>query len=176
MKIIKRIIADFLLHVMPNMKFAKINAFLFRMKGYNIDLSAKIFSTAQILGDIYVNIGKNTFIGHETLIMGGDSKIIIGNNCDISSRVNIISGTHAVDMNNERSAGLGTGKDIIIEDGVWIGFGALVLPGVTIGKKSIIGAGSVVLKDIPPYCIAVGNPCTPIKKWNFENYVFESLI
>lgn len=176
MKILKRIVANFLLHFMPCIKFAKVNAFLFRMKGYDINLSTKIFSTAQILGDIYVGIGKNTFIGHETLIMGGTSKIIIGSNCDISSRVNIISGTHDYDMYNERSAGIGTGKDIIIEDGVWIGFGVMVLPGVTIGKKSIIGAGSVVIKDIPPYCIAVGNPCKPIKKWNFEKCVFENII
>jgi maltose O-acetyltransferase len=176
MKIIKRIFADFILMFMPYMRFPKVNAILFRMKGYNIDSSAKIFSTVQILGNIIVNIDKNTFIGHETLIMGGNSKITIGKNCDISSRVNIVSGTHQIDMNKERSAGCGTGKDIKIEDGVWVGFGVLVLPGVTIGKKSIIGAGSVVTKDIPPYCIAVGNPCKPIKKWNSESYTFEPIV
>ena len=176
MRIIKRIIADFILHFMPSLRFARVNAFLFRMKGYSIDPSARIYSTAQIIGNIIVSIGENTFIGHETLIIGGDSKITIGKNCDISSRVNIVSGTHYIDMNGERSAGFGIGEDIIIEDGVWIGFGVLVLPGVTIGNKSIIGAGSVVLKDIPAYCIAVGNPCRPIKKWNSENMAFENIV
>lgn len=52
---------------------------------------------------------------------------------------------------------------IKIEDGVWIG-GAILLPGVTIGRNSIIGAGSVVMRSIPPDCIAVGNPCRVIRK------------
>lgn len=161
---------------MPSLRFARINAYLFKMKGYDIHQTARIISTVQILGNIKVSIGEHTFIGHETLIIGGDSSIYIGKNCDISSRVNIVSGTHHIDMEGERSAGLGIGKDIFIEDGVWIGFGVLVLPGVTIGEKSIIGAGSIVIKDIPSYCIAVGNPCKPIKKWNLEASTFENII
>lgn len=53
---------------------------------------------------------------------------------------------------------------VIIEDNVWIGDKAIILPNVTIGKGSIIGAGAVVTKDIPPYCIAVGNPAKVIRK------------
>ena len=51
-----------------------------------------------------------------------------------------------------------------IEDGVWIGGGAILLPGVTIGKNSVIGAGSVVTRSIPANCVAVGNPCRVIKQ------------
>ena len=50
-----------------------------------------------------------------------------------------------------------------IEDGVWIGGGTIILPGATIGKNSVIGAGSVVTRSIPANCIAVGNPCRVIK-------------
>ena len=54
-------------------------------------------------------------------------------------------------------------KPITIEDNVWIGGGAILLPGVTIGKNSVIGAGSIVTRSIPENCVAVGNPCRVIK-------------
>ena len=54
-------------------------------------------------------------------------------------------------------------RPVLIENGVWIGGGSTILPGVTIGKNSVIGAGSVVVKDIPANSIAVGNPCRVIK-------------
>ncbi|WP_437126865.1 MULTISPECIES: DapH/DapD/GlmU-related protein [Paenibacillus] len=53
---------------------------------------------------------------------------------------------------------------MVIEDGVWVGSGAIIVPGVTIGKGSVIGAGSVVTKDIPANVIAVGNPCKVLRK------------
>ena len=55
---------------------------------------------------------------------------------------------------------------VMIEDGCWIGGGVIILPGVTIGQKSVIGAGSVVTKDIPANSLAVGNPCRVIRKIN----------
>jgi maltose O-acetyltransferase len=168
-KLFKTYFCLFFLKVLPLFSFPLLNSKLFRLMGYNIDKTVIIFSSARIIGDISVKIGANTFIGHETLIMGGDSTISIGSDCDISSRVNIISGTHKIDMNGTRSAGNGLGKDIIIEDGVWIGFGVIILPGVKIGRKSIIGAGSVVVNDIPPYSIAVGNPCKVVRTWDKNN-------
>ena len=53
---------------------------------------------------------------------------------------------------------------ITIEDNAWIGGGAILLPGVTIGKGSVVGAGSVVTRDVPQYCVAVGNPCRVIRR------------
>ena len=61
-----------------------------------------------------------------------------------------------------------TVRNVVIEDGVWLGQRVCVLSGVTIGAHSIIGANSVVTKNIPPYCIAVGAPARVIKCWNFE--------
>jgi len=55
---------------------------------------------------------------------------------------------------------------ITIEEDVWIGSGVIILPGITVGKCSIIGAGSIVTKDIPPYCVAAGNPARILKKIN----------
>lgn len=57
-----------------------------------------------------------------------------------------------------------------IEDNVWIGGGAIILPGVTIGRDSTIGAGSVVTRSIPAGCVAVGNPCRVIRRLDSVNY------
>ncbi|MFR5466356.1 MAG: hypothetical protein ACLTHR_12100 [Agathobacter rectalis] len=57
---------------------------------------------------------------------------------------------------------------VFIDDGVWIGNDVIILPNVHIGKKSIIGAGSVVTKNIPEFCIAVGNPAKVIKKFDIK--------
>ena len=59
-------------------------------------------------------------------------------------------------------------RGITIEDGAWIGNNVIILPGVTIGRKSIIGAGSVVTRSIPPYCIAAGSPAKVIRRFNHE--------
>jgi acetyltransferase-like isoleucine patch superfamily enzyme len=64
-------------------------------------------------------------------------------------------------------------KPVLIEDNVWLGEFVSVLPGVTIGKGTIVGANSVVSKSLPPYVIAVGTPAKPIKKFNFETNKWE---
>ena len=75
----------------------------------------------------------------------------------------IITEEHAMDA-AQRAAGLEYTHPVTIGDNVWIAAGALVLPGVTIGEGSVIGAGSVVTRDVPPYSLAVGNPCRVIRQ------------
>lgn len=157
-----------ILKVIPLITFPKLNNKLFRGLGFNVSDSARIFSSVQIFGNISVQIGENTFIGHESVITGGLAKIEIGSNCDISDRVSIFCGTHEIDSKGIRVAGNGIGKDIKIGDGVWIGYGSLILPGVTIGNKAIIAAGSVVHKDIEDNTIVGGNPIKIIRKINNE--------
>ena len=95
--------------------------------------------------------------------MGGESFIKIGENCDISSNVSLICGTHEIGNMNRR-AGKGISKDIIICDGVWIGYGSTIMGGVTIGEGSIIAAGSLVNKNVPKNTIYGGIPAKEIKK------------
>ncbi len=162
-----------LFSITPLTRWYRIRARLLRIAGVDCEKSARIVSSCRIV-IMNIHIGKDTFIGHQTLISGNStSRIIIGDNVDIAPRVVILNGTHEIDMIGEHSAGKGAGANVIIEDGVWIGANSTILPGVTIGKKSIIGAGSVVNKNIPPYCIALGNPCKPIKLWNAAIGVFE---
>lgn len=130
--------------------------------GYNIDYSARIYSSTEIMGDINVIIGKNTFIGHQTLITGGKACIRIGDNCDISDRVIITCGSHEINIKGPRIAGNGVGKNITIGNGVWIGIGAIILPGVKIGDNAIIGAGALVNKDVSSYSVVGGVPAKKI--------------
>lgn len=159
---------------MPLSRWFKLRVLLLRFSGLKCSNSARIISSARIVFP-NVSIGDDTFIGHQVLITGnGNYKILIGSNVDLAPRVCILSGSHDIDMIGQHSAGGGSGGEVVIEDGVWIGANSTILPGVIIGKKAIIGAGSVVNKNIPAYCIAVGNPCKPIKFWNDALKVFES--
>lgn len=109
-----------------------------------------------------IEIGERTFIGPYTCI-GGPGNVKIGKDCLIAAHTGIIANNHLfVDpVQKIRDQGL-TRKGITIEDDCWLGYGVKVLDGVTIGQGSVIGAGAVVTKDIPPYSIAVGVPARPI--------------
>lgn len=107
-------------------------------------------------------VGDNFFLNVNGKLMDS-GKITIGNNVFIAPNVCIITEEHAMDV-KQRIQGLEYTHPVTIGDNVWICAGALVLPGVTIGEGSVIGAGSVVTKDIPAHCLAVGNPCKVIRK------------
>ena len=109
-----------------------------------------------------VTVGDNFFMNVNGRLMDS-GKITIGNNVFIAPNVCIITEEHAMDV-KQRLEGLEYTHPVHIGDNVWICTGALVLPGVTIGANSIIGAGSVVTKDIPPNSLAVGNPCKVIRE------------
>lgn len=160
---------------MPLTRWYWMRAKLLRFAGVDCHPTARIVASCRIV-TLNVTVGEDTFIGHQTLILGnGATKIIIGNNVDIAPRVVILSGTHEIDMVGMHSAGQGKGASIWIQDGVWIGANSTITPGVTIGSKAVVGAGSVVVSDIPSFCIAVGNPCKPIKRWSSKENAFEKI-
>ena len=109
-----------------------------------------------------VTIGKGCFI-QQCCTFFGRGGITIGDEVFIGPKVNLITINHDPDPEN-RSATYG--RPIIIEDKVWIGINSTVLPGVRIGYGAIIGAGSVVTKDVPPMTVVAGNPARFIKKIN----------
>lgn len=106
-------------------------------------------------------VGDNFFLNVNCKLMDS-GKITIGSNVFIAPNVCIITEEHAMDV-KQRLQGLEYTHPVTIGDNVWICAGVLVLPGVTIGENSVIGAGSVVTKDVPPNCLAVGNPCRVIR-------------
>ena len=105
----------------------------------------------------------------------------IGNNVLLASKIYISDcshGSYSGDENDSHPDSIPhdrplSSKPVVIEDNVWLGEFVSVLPGVTIGKGTIVGANSVVSKNLPPYIIAVGTPAKPIKKFNFETNKWE---
>lgn len=121
---------------------------------------------------LYVDYGHNLTIGEGTFINFGltaldVAPITIGRNCQIATHVQLLTAWHPVEPGPRRD-GLEAASPITIGDNVWIGSGAIVLPGVSIGNNSVIGAGAVVTKDVPAGVVAVGNPARIIKSLDAE--------
>lgn len=108
-----------------------------------------------------VEIGDHVSINRGAQFFSGFNerhRIVLGNHVYIAPNVGFFAAGHdVIDLSQH------VGGDIIVEDNVWIGAGAIILPGVNIGESCIIGAGSVVTQDVPPNSIAVGNPARVIK-------------
>ena len=107
-----------------------------------------------------ISIADNSFINYNVVIL--DSfKVKIGSNVRIAPNVVISSATHSLDVANRYKT---CGGEVVIEDNVWIGAGAIILPKVKIGEGAIVGAGAVVTKDVPPFTVVAGVPAKEIKK------------
>ncbi len=141
-------------------------------------LLGKVGKNVGIGVPFYCDHGKSIFIGDDVIVglnctFVDNAEIHIGNRVMIAPNVQIYTASHPT-LPQERLIDNWESvsptyfrtfaKPVIIEDNVWIGGGAIILPGVTIGKNAVIGAGSVVNKSIPENCVAAGNPCKVIKK------------
>ena len=109
-----------------------------------------------------IEVGENFFANYNLTILDV-GKVIIGDNAQIAPNVSIYTAGHPVHPDS-RNSGYEYGIAITIGDNVWIGGNTCILPGVTIGNNVVIGAGSVVTKDIPDNVIAAGNPCKIIRE------------
>ena len=115
----------------------------------------------------YVDYGKNICIGrgfyanHNLVILDG-ATVTIGNNVFIGPNCTISTAGHPFEA-RLRGEGLEYAKAVTIGSNVWIGMVVQICPGVTIGDNAVIGAGSVVTKDVPAGWLAYGNPCAPVK-------------
>ncbi|OWZ19334.1 Maltose O-acetyltransferase [Phytophthora megakarya] len=116
--------------------------------GYNINV-----------GDgVYMNVG---------CVLLDVCPITIGNRVLLAPNVQLYTASHPLDA-KKRAAKMEIGKPITIEDDAWIGGNVIIVPGVRIGYGAVIGAGSVVTKDVPPMCVYAGNPAKFIKKIGSE--------
>lgn len=147
---------------LPPTRAYALKAKLWRFAGVDISPDARIVSSVQIWTSGLVSIGADTFIGHETMIVGGGAAVQIGDRCDIAPRVLFVTGTH-LDGNLERAAGPGISLPIEVGDGAWIGAGSTILGGVKIGDGAIVGAGSLVNSNVAAQTVVAGIPCRFIK-------------
>jgi maltose O-acetyltransferase len=126
--------------------------FIFKKCGKNIIVERGAYFGYDVeIGD-YSSIGTNARLD-------AAAGIVIGNHVMMAPDVVIVTANHKHDDITRPMTGQGfERKPVIIEDDVWIGTRAIILPGVRIGRSSIIGAGAVIAKDVPPFSVAVGNP------------------
>jgi len=123
------------------------------------------------VGDVFV--GDRTRIGLSNTIIG---PVIIGNDVRLAQNVVLSGLNHNYDVIDSPIHEQGvTTKPIIIEDESWIGANVVIVPGVIVGKHSIIAAGSVVTKNVPSYSVAAGNPASVLKQYNFETKTWEKI-
>ncbi len=108
-----------------------------------------------------IRFGANVYLNFNCIILDV-APVTIGNNTMFGPAVQIYTAAHPTDP-EERRSGIEFGKPITIGSDIWIGGGSILCPGITIGDRCVIGAGSVVTKSIPPDSIAVGNPCRVIR-------------
>lgn len=117
-----------------------------------------------------IEVGENFYANYNLVILDV-GKVRIGKNVMFAPNVSIYTAGHPVHPDS-RNSGYEYGIDITIGDNVWIGGNVCVLPGVKIGDNVVIGAGSVVTKDLPDNVIAAGNPCRVIRKITKEDRNF----
>jgi maltose O-acetyltransferase len=108
-----------------------------------------------------INIGDGVFFNFNCVVLDV-MQVIIGSRTMFGPNVQIYTATHPINF-RERASGLEYAKPIAIGEDVWIGGSVIICPGVSIGDRSVIGAGSVVTKNIPSDVFAAGNPCQVIR-------------
>ncbi len=122
----------------------------------------------EIRPPFYVDYGTNIRIGARTFVNFGlmaldVADITLGADCQLGPNVQLLTPTHPVDPELRR-AKWEAAKPIVIGDNVWLGGGVIVCPGVTIGENTVVGAGAVVVKDLPANVVAVGNPARVVRE------------
>ena len=117
-----------------------------------------------------IEVGENFFANYNFTVLDV-GKVRIGANAQIAPNVSIYTAGHPIHPDS-RNSGYEYGISITIGDNVWIGGNACIMPGVTIGNNVVIGAGSVVTKDVPDNVIAAGNPCKIIRTITDEDRDF----
>ena len=126
------------------------------------ELLAAIGEDAQIRSPFYcdfgdgIRIGARTFINFNCVMLDG-APISVGDECLLASGAQLLTASHPIDPVARRGA-WEQAQPVTLADGVWLGAGALVCPGVSIGENTVVGAGSVVTRNLPPGVVAYGNP------------------
>ena len=166
-----------------------------KLYDFNDTRPSQVVERNSILKEMFAEIGENCYIepplrsnwacshvhfgdyvyANFNLTLVDDSEIYVGNNVMFGPNVIVATAGHPI-LPELREIGYQFNADVHIGDNVWIGGGAIILPGVSIGNNSVIGAGAVVTKDVPDNVVAVGNPCRVLREINEKDkeYYFKN--
>lgn len=109
-----------------------------------------------------ITIGDNSFLNYDAIVMDC-APVTIGNDVSIGPRAQLLTALHPVDDHELRRRRWETAAPITVGDNAWLGGGVIVCAGVRIGTNTVVGAGSVVTRDLPDGVLAVGNPCRVVR-------------
>ena len=138
------------------------------------ELFGQIGTETRIEPPFFCDYGKNIYLGDHVFInfnctILDCARVEIGSGTLLGPNVQIYTATHPVDV-TARTAGKEFAAPVTIGQNVWIGGGAIILPGIKIGYGAVIGAGAVVTKDVPPSVVVVGNPAKKLRQfYDFQN-------
>lgn len=137
-----------------------------RLAGAKIGKNVRIYSSARFLGNGRLEIGDDVHIGPEVMIYAvAPAGVTIGSSIDIGPRVTVLTGSHVIDPEGAHVAGKGTAAEVAIADGCWLGAGSIILPGVSLAKKTVVAAGAVVTKSAEnEQVLLAGVPAKEVKK------------
>lgn len=156
-----------LVRYLPETRCFGLKVALLRWAGAQIGRNVRICSSANFLGNGKLAIGDDVWIGPGCFICPvGSSEIKIGSHCDLAPQVMLLTGSHEIDTAGAHIAGRGISADVSVGDGCWLGARSQILPGVILGRKTVVAAGSVVIStDIDGFGLVAGVPATLKKRF-----------
>jgi maltose O-acetyltransferase len=161
----RKLFVQLLVRLLPRLSFCRLRAIIYRLAGPTIGEGTVILGAVDLRGEAgaakRLTIGKRCMI-NTPCFFDLNAAIVLGDDVNLAHHVVLVTSTHHVGW-PDRRAGLLTTAPIHIEDGAWLGANVTVLPGITIGKGSIVAAGSVVTVDVPPNQLVGGMPARLIR-------------
>lgn len=140
---------------------------MLRTKVWSVGTNPQFDESFDVYGHGHITVGNDVVLNDLMCnVVAGD--IFIGDYVFFGHRCVLLVGSHDYTKYNLARQVTATGKNITIQEGAWIASCSIVLPGVTIGKHSVVAAGSVVSRDVPEYCVVAGNPARIIKRLAHE--------
>jgi maltose O-acetyltransferase len=147
--------------LLPDFALASVRAQLYRMAGCDIAPGAAVLGRMYLIGE--GDLGRRLHIGEGCIVAPGvtfglDGEITLGKNVSISPGATLYTGTHSLGFGSRRMNPAASARPVVVEDGVWVGMRSLILPGVTLGRGSVVSAGSVVAENVAANTAVGGNP------------------
>jgi acetyltransferase-like isoleucine patch superfamily enzyme len=162
-------LANLVCGVLPDFGSGAVRGRIYRLVGFDIAASSFIMGNLELLagslGSFYdkLHVGQHTVVGNHVTI-NLDAAVTIGNNVSLSPFVRIYTSTHQLGPGSSRRLPGVLAKPVVIEDGCWVGLGAMILPGVTLGHGTVVAAGAVVTQEVPADSYVEGNPAQVIRQ------------